>query len=661
MSRSKSLFSDFEIKPSRRFSEPMIWVRRLVFIESPRAPVKIIRRISFRRGLNIICTEARTPQDTSPVGHSVGKSLLVRIIRYCLGEDRYCTESLRKAITLQLERGYVMAVVRVNGVDWTVARPLGLETGYADSWCVRTKSLRVALSESPRVKYREFLDAVESATRSCYTTLDLPQAKRPAVWRDLLGWLSRDQDCHFDHHAQWRALELQAGPRVLTREDSYYVMRMALGLLGRDEMDLIEQHRKLLVAKSEVEDRIQQYTIHINQVERQLRQTVSELAEQVPGAVFGSAYMNVANEKIAMLQRLLDSEAQKYEPQLQDLANKREQHLRTEGRLVAELEELENQRQIAVQELEQIQKLDDAACIKAMCDQRWKCGYYTDKKIAIQAGCPGEKQIDQSMSDPWRRDKIVEYTEILKAIALRKHDCQTAVDDCHQELNAICTQYGKIDQAYQTIREGVFDQIGQWKNRKTEAESYLAIWREITTLENGRDARQKNIEDSTVKLRTARDQNKRQIADLSDYYDAVLKQTISPDATGKIESDGDGLRPRSNAVVADSGTTIRQYADVLGFDLACLTASICGVGHLPRFWIHDSPRQADSEEQLYHSVLKLISNLEASYPKSCPVAFQYILTTTSVPPDEVNRPPYVRARLHARIANGKLLKCDFGK
>ena len=97
------------------------------------------------------------------------------------------------------------------------------------------------------------------------------------------------------------------------------------------------------------------------------------------------------------------------------------------------------------------------------------------------------------------------------------------------------------------------------------------------------------------------------------------------------------------------------------FDLACLAASLCGVGHLPRFWIHDSPRQADSEEQLYYSVLRLISDFEASYPKGKRPAFQYILTTTSAPPAEVNRPPFVRMRLHARAGSGKLLKCDFGK
>lgn len=246
MAQSRLPFPDLQVVPSDSYDEPAIWLRRLIFVESPERPVRIIRRLTFRRGLNIVCTEPRLPEDSQPVGHSVGKSLLVRIIRYCLGEDRFCTESQRRAIAQRLERAYAFAVVRVDGEDWSVARPLGLETGYGDSWAVRSSRMRDLLAEEKRLKYREFVDALNAVTSDCYADIDLPRAGRRAKWTDLLGWLSRDQDCHFDHHAEWREAQLQAGPRALTLEDAYLVMRMALGLLGPEEIGLLEGHRALL-------------------------------------------------------------------------------------------------------------------------------------------------------------------------------------------------------------------------------------------------------------------------------------------------------------------------------------------------------------------------------------------------------------------------------
>lgn len=123
MVQSRLPFPDIQIMPSETIDEPDIWLRRLVFISRPEPSAKVIRWITFRRGVNIIATEQRTKADIAPVGHSVGKSLLVRIIRYCLGEDRFCTPSLRLAITQKLERAYVLVALRVKGVDWTVARP----------------------------------------------------------------------------------------------------------------------------------------------------------------------------------------------------------------------------------------------------------------------------------------------------------------------------------------------------------------------------------------------------------------------------------------------------------------------------------------------------------------------------------------------------------
>ena len=53
MAQSKLPFPDFQIKPSDALTEPDIWIRRVVFVEAPQLPLRIIRRIVFRRGLMV--------------------------------------------------------------------------------------------------------------------------------------------------------------------------------------------------------------------------------------------------------------------------------------------------------------------------------------------------------------------------------------------------------------------------------------------------------------------------------------------------------------------------------------------------------------------------------------------------------------------------------
>ena len=69
--------------PDRR--DPVLWLRRLVIVPSLINGVMPIREIEFRRGLNIIQTRLPEAGSNEVVGHSVGKTLLTRLIRYSLG------------------------------------------------------------------------------------------------------------------------------------------------------------------------------------------------------------------------------------------------------------------------------------------------------------------------------------------------------------------------------------------------------------------------------------------------------------------------------------------------------------------------------------------------------------------------------------------------
>ena len=93
--------SGLKVQPKANRLEPRLWVRRLVVWSEP--GVKL-REIHLRPGLNIIW--APDPADRIDVseqnailGHGSGKTLFCRLLRYCLGEDRFAPNEQRDKIS----------------------------------------------------------------------------------------------------------------------------------------------------------------------------------------------------------------------------------------------------------------------------------------------------------------------------------------------------------------------------------------------------------------------------------------------------------------------------------------------------------------------------------------------------------------------------------
>jgi len=81
-----------------------------------------------------------------------------------------------------------------------------------------------------------------------------------------------------------------------------------------------------------------------------------------------------------------------------------------------------------------------------------------------------------------------------------------------------------------------------------------------------------------------------------------------------------------------------KLAKFLVFDLSALALGVTGSGHHPRFLLHDSPREADLTEAIYEELFRAAVELEAGV-KEGEAPFQYIVTTTQPPPDELKRAP----------------------
>jgi len=256
------LFQDepFTLVPAADRPEPTFWVRRLAIVERRSPEAEPIRVVGLHKGLNIVRVADRPAGETRPVGHSVGKTLLTRLIRYCLGERYFVREDVTARIVRLHPEGHVLAEIVVRGVGWVVVRPLtdgsraAAFSGRSDDW---REGLDASKVQGP---YADFEQALAEAVLGGLPPLHLPDAKRAGEWLDVLGWLGRDQDCNFTHYNVWRSKDAASGSREHTRHDASLIARWSLGLLDAAETRLRAEHEQLLTQKDDAERRVREET-----------------------------------------------------------------------------------------------------------------------------------------------------------------------------------------------------------------------------------------------------------------------------------------------------------------------------------------------------------------------------------------------------------------
>ncbi len=141
---------------------------------------------------------------------------------------------------------------------------------------------------------------------------------------------------------------------------------------------------------------------------------------------------------------------------------------------------------------------------------------------------------------------------------------------------------------------------------------------------------------------------------LSEKFDPIIRYLVGPEATGNIALTGKGL----NLTVRLGGNRSTSAIDslkVIAFDISALCLSIEGTANMPAFLIHDSPREADLGLDLYHRLFLFTQWLEGVGNQPL---FQYIITTTTPPPDEVKTETCLRLTLRGTPAKERLLSTD---
>jgi len=135
----------------------------------------------------------------------------------------------------------------------------------------------------------------------------------------------------------------------------------------------------------------------------------------------------------------------------------------------------------------------------------------------------------------------------------------------------------------------------------------------------------------------------------------IVQQSMGSNLTGSVEFSGKGIEPRVRDHARRDSPAIK-VAKFLAFDIAAMILTMTtDEGHHPRFLLHDSPRESDLDAAIYRSLFLVVRDLESGDDS----AFQYIVTTTEAPPEDVNQVPWrLEPVLDARSAKTRFLGID---
>lgn len=621
-----------DFAPAADRPAPVVWVRRLAIIERREPGIEPVREVSFRRGLNIIATAQPRAGSRRSAGHSVGKTLLVRLIRYCLGEPHYGPTELVARVGQSLPGAWVLMEVEIDDRLWSVARPIGGDRP-ANSYVVEGQSWDALLSETKGLaRIGTLVEAIEGAVFGDELAhLTLPHADRGIRWQDVLAWMARDQRCRYAQSHTWRHADTGSGVADLHFEDASLVMRAIMGLLGSDESALIAKHQALLREKARLKDEIAELERVTAFLGDRLRHSSDE--EDLGD---GALPLSAMKERFKTAVKQAKDELREIrEQKIPDIEHRwqtaRDRVAVARGRIdeiTAERKLVEGRRKAAEtgSRADLLKELGELglACHLPECPRRIEnqpAGATDPQRTELL------RTLDQQIAELDQRLAEAESarSEAQRALDNGAEDWKRELDDHHERESQLERELVRYDDLLDKATE--LEHLGD----------------ELTQKEKRLEKQSAKSDASLEQQREMRKQHAQRHATLNRHADHVAKSLLGPDAGAEIVIEARAFRPVATTATAAGGDAIGTSALVLGLDLACLRASCEGLGLLPRLLIHDSPREADLERQIYDHLFEVAMHMEQSCAGD--PNFQYIVTTTSTPPDVVRDDVHVRLTL----------------
>lgn len=641
------------LTPAKGLAGPRLWVRRLVIWKEPGG--EKIRDVTLRPGLNIIWSpDGGEAGHEGAIGHGSGKTLFCRLLRYCLGEDRFATEAQRERIGAAFLNGIVGAEVMLDGTCWAIVRPLGARRRHM---AVPNGNLdEIAAGEGGSTGIEPFIDALDqSIITPAFADLVRPRTDGPA-WPIALAWLTRDQECRFDDVLDWRS----------PTSDSDTPMPAS----GREKGPRLEALRALLMAITPEEQETRALAARLDEQRRTLDQEIGHRRWEIDRArtrlisalglteqtlpelpLLIDVMRKAAGERVAAATKLPASGPAQ-------LANARAEYeaARSEwDHLEGERIRIETSIPIEERVLSEIRgelpglsftKVEAESPVCPICevpiDRALAEGCKLSHKIPDAAAC--RKRWDQ------RKAEYLQQEQRLRDLRQGLSQVLQQGTIAKQRSEQLANRVAAIEKAHDT-REAAWYAA---RRLQDEVEQFAGLI-------DAQDAASGDLHGLAAKLAAERDRlggfrdkQARVFGRISEKFDPIIRRLVGQDAKGLVSLSGVGIELSVN-MGGDRRTVAIDSVKVLAFDLATLCLSIEGATRVPAFLLHDSPREADLSLSIYHRLFQLVRELEGLTGDPL---FQYVITTTTRPSDDLTGEPWLRLTLRGSPGDERLLGRD---
>ncbi|MDP5281420.1 hypothetical protein Q9Q95_21015 [Sphingomonas sp. DG1-23] len=619
---------------------PRLWIRRLVIWRAADEPP--IRDISLRPGLNIVWSPDAEGED-GHMGHGGGKTSFCRLIRYCLGEDSYGADAQRQRIANSLPDAHVGAEIMLDGELWNVIRPIGAGAGTGRHYAQAGGSLDgLAWGDLPNSTISPLRKAIASAVMPAAAPHMPVGSSLDDAWEATLAWLTRDQECRLLDILDWRAPETQSRSpsRNMSKPDRVRVIRLLLKALQQDEIGALRRAQEHKRRAEEAARRKQR----IEWVRDDVARDLADIFGGDPAEATTPDFWAVKATAGASAEQLrADPEIDQRLQEAATLVAEKEGGLRSiEDRLIeidAALPEV----------LSRIRMFDDQIPRAALSVE--------DASDPLCPTCgqsvPPEAQtfIDQQQAflESLREDHVKAIGR-RQALLAEQQSLKPDLGLARQRLEQAKATHKALEQAAAESREALASATGYVTLTKRYPE-YLA---EITKHEaefQHETAAEVRERSSAAAMRLAA---QGVVARLSALFGATVSFLVPEGAEASVQLNESGIQPIIS-LHGDLTTAAVDSLKVVAFDLAALLLTMEGKTELPGFWLHDSPREADLGLAIYHRIFDLALWLEEQTDGP---QFQYIVTTTTAPPEKLKAAPWTILKLSSAPRESRLLRRD---
>jgi hypothetical protein len=652
-------------RPDPKQSEPRLWISELRVYRSLSATEgDLLRSIVLKPGLNILWAKPRerstptTPRAPGISGHASGKTTFCRFLRYVLGETTFGDDEQRERIRTKFPEGWVVAEVHLDGVTWLVRRPFKVGgPPHLAFGGLKMNSLFATEKAEKKVTFDEFRQKLTQVLAEPLPIATFATSPTPIEWAHLLQWLTRDQECRFAGLAEVRHSSSDSQSPTMTAEDTHFLFRAVLGLIDTPEQAEIEQNKRLLVRKQKAEHDAPLLRYRSDSACERLRSHLSDFREELMGTDFLEAVTNEWTARASASAKQLET---MQEPGAVEMA--REELIKVRGSLrdaEARKRAIEWSLARTEQQLKQLRggsssDLDswlrsnappDTLCGRTLAEAiEWECPLAAGRKLPIEsakAEVPTEILIEQLEERKARDSKRLE--EVLETVAESRELSARVAEALRKETEKYDRTRASIAKK-QADDYAVSEEAKRASADKAEADKLDASIKELDLAIRLSQAKQAHI----------REQNNAALSNFSQTFARVAKFVVDEEVDGAIRFAGRKVDPKLTHEI-DLTSAALVTLKIICFDLAAMVSSVEGNGAHPRFLIHDGPREADMDREIYQRIFELAEDLQNSFGER-PVNFQYIVTTTEPPPVHLQKIPWLLDPvLDASHPSGKFL------